>query len=176
MEALVTSLSWSDWPENTRDIFQRFRSDRGEDLILQRNPYIAGVLPNAVIRNLTDSEMDHDQRPFLIPEDRRVMLNWSRKILFDGEPAGMVELLLKYSLWFEKTTTQPKLFINADLALILVGNHREYCAEPDPIRMRLQLAVYILFRKTLPSRSVHLLLDGPSPYRWESRYLKWIMN
>ena len=30
-------VSWDDWPESARGIFQGFRSAKGEDLVLQRN-------------------------------------------------------------------------------------------------------------------------------------------
>ena len=34
MEALVTPVTWADWPENARRAFQGFRSEGGEDMIL----------------------------------------------------------------------------------------------------------------------------------------------
>ena len=33
MEAIVAPLSWQDWPESARGIFQGFRSEKGEDLV-----------------------------------------------------------------------------------------------------------------------------------------------
>ena len=55
MEAVVMPLpSWDDWPEKARGIFQGFRSPKGEELVLQRNLFIEGVLPNAILRKLTD--------------------------------------------------------------------------------------------------------------------------
>ncbi|MFB0950603.1 MAG: alpha/beta fold hydrolase, partial [Halioglobus sp.] len=49
MEGIVKPVSWSDWPESAVGIFKGFRSDKGEDLILNRNMFIEGVLPSSVI-------------------------------------------------------------------------------------------------------------------------------
>mgnify|MGYP003303481935 FL=1 len=127
MEALVMPLTWNDWPENARGIFQAFRSKKGEDLVLNRNLFIESVLPNSIIRELTQEEMDHYRSPFLSTEDRQVVLNWPRQIPIDGEPAIIEDLVSRYGAWLEKSNDVPKLFINADPGSILIGRQREYC-------------------------------------------------
>ena len=47
MEAIVTPLDWKDWPENAIGIFKGFRSEKGEDLIGNRNLFIEAVLPSS---------------------------------------------------------------------------------------------------------------------------------
>ena len=127
MEALVSPVEWSEWPESARGIFQGFRSGKGEDLVLTRNLFVEGVLPNSIIRKLTDEEMDHYRAPFLTPDDRQPTLSWPRQIPIDGEPLEMVELVSEYGRWLERSVALPKLFINADPGSILVGRQREYC-------------------------------------------------
>jgi haloalkane dehalogenase len=127
MEALVSPVEWSEWPESARGIFQGFRSGKGEDLVLTRNLFVEGVLPNSIIRKLTDEEMDHYRAPFLTPDDRQPTLSWPRQIPIDGEPVEMVELVSEYGRWLERSVALPKLFINADPGSILVGRQREYC-------------------------------------------------
>ena len=127
MEALVSPVQWSEWPEAARGIFQGFRSKKGEDLVLSRNLFVEAVLPNSVIRKLTDEEMDHYRAPFSTPDDRQPTLNWPRQIPIDGEPVEMVELVTEYGRWLEQSVTLPKLFINAEPGSILVGRQREYC-------------------------------------------------
>lgn len=127
MEALVAPMTWDDWPESARGIFQGFRSEKGEDMILNRNMFIEAVLPSAVLRGLSDEEMAHYRAPFEKPEDRQPTLNWPRQIPIDGEPPHMVELLESYGRWLETTDALPKLFINAEPGSILVGRQREYC-------------------------------------------------
>ncbi len=126
MEAIVTPVTWDDWPEGARGIFQGFRSDKGEDLILNRNMFIEGVLPSSIMRPLTDTEMDAYRAPFPNPEDRQPLLNWPREIPLNGEPAHMVEIVGAYGE-FMATSKFPKLFINAEPGSILVGRQREFC-------------------------------------------------
>ena len=127
MEALVSPVEWSEWPEAARGIFQGFRSEKGEDMVLTRNLFVEAVLPNSVIRKLTDEEMGHYRAPFSTPDDRQPTLNWPRQIPIDGEPVEMVQLVSEYGRWLEESVTLPKLFINAEPGSILVGRQREYC-------------------------------------------------
>jgi len=57
MEAIVMPITWDDWPESARGIFQGFRSAKGEDLVLQRNMFVEAVLPSSILRDLTEKEM-----------------------------------------------------------------------------------------------------------------------
>ena len=92
MEGLVTPVTWADWPDNARRAFQGFRSDGGEDMILQKNIFVERVLPGSVIRKMSDAEMAEYRRPFLNPgEDRRPTLTWPRQIPIDGAAGGCRE-------------------------------------------------------------------------------------
>ena len=127
MEAIVMPIpTWDDWPQKARGIFQGFRSPKGEDLVLKRNLFIEGVLPNSVLRKLTEAEMAAYRAPFDQEEDRQPMLNWPRQIPIAGEPASVVALVQQYAQWLS-TSPVPKLFVNADPGSILVGTQREFC-------------------------------------------------
>ena len=126
MEAIVMPITWEDWPEGARGIFQGFRSAKGEDLVLQRNMFVEAVLPSSILRDLTEEEMNAYRAPFDTPEHRQPTLNWPRQIPIEGEPAHMVALVEAYGA-FMAASTIPKLFINADPGSILVGKQREFC-------------------------------------------------
>jgi haloalkane dehalogenase len=127
MEAIVAPMSWADWPEAARNIFQAMRSSAGEDLVLQKNIFIERILPPSVMRKLSDAEMDAYRRPFLEPgETRRPMLTWPRQIPIDGEPADVTTIVNDYAAWLA-TSPLPKLFINAEPGTILTGKQREAC-------------------------------------------------
>lgn len=127
MEAIVMPLpSWDDWPEKARGIFQGFRSAKGEDLVLERNLFIEGVLPGSILRRLSDEEMAAYRAPFTRKEDRQPMLNWPRQIPIAGEPPNVVALVRQYAEWLS-TSSVPKLFVNAEPGSILVGAQREFC-------------------------------------------------
>ena len=127
MEGIVCPVGWEDWPESARGIFKGFRSDKGEDLILQRNMFVEAVLPSSVIRKLGAKEMEHYRRAFSTPDDRQPTLNWPRQIPIDGEPEHMVKLVDSYGQWMLENTSLPKLFINATPGSILTGKAREFC-------------------------------------------------
>ena len=51
MEAIVRPVaSWDEWSPQATPIFQGFRSDKGETMILDRNMFVERVLPGSVLR------------------------------------------------------------------------------------------------------------------------------
>ncbi len=127
MEALVRPLTWAEWPENARAIFQALRSPAGEELILQKNVFVERILPASVLRKLSDAELAEYRSPYRDPgESRRPMLSWPREIPIDGEPAEVVEIVQSYADWLSSSPVR-KFFINADPGSILVGAQREFC-------------------------------------------------
>jgi haloalkane dehalogenase len=127
MEAIVTPLTWDDWPENAQRAFQGFRSNKGEEMILANNMFVERVLPGSVLRKLGDAEMAEYRRPFVEPgESRRPTLTWPRMIPIEGEPADVVATVERYAAWLA-TSDVPKLFINAEPGSILTGRQRDLC-------------------------------------------------
>jgi pimeloyl-ACP methyl ester carboxylesterase len=52
MEAIVRPVaSWDEWSASATPIFQGFRSDKGETMILERNMFIERVLPGSILRD-----------------------------------------------------------------------------------------------------------------------------
>lgn len=127
MEAIVMPVSWDDWPDSARGIFQGLRTPKGEELVLERNFFVEKILPTSILRTLTDEEMDHYRAPFAAPgEDRRPTLTWPRQIPFDGEPADVHRIVSDYADWLATSEALPKLFVNADPGMILTGPQREF--------------------------------------------------
>ncbi|MEE8580478.1 MAG: haloalkane dehalogenase [Myxococcota bacterium] len=127
MEAIVRSMSWEEWPEVARSIFQGFRSEAGESMVLERNMFVEQVLPASILRKLSDAEMEVYRRPYREPgESRRPTLTWPREIPVGGEPADVVAIVQDYADWLAGCQL-PKLFIDADPGAILVGAQRDFC-------------------------------------------------
>jgi haloalkane dehalogenase len=126
METIVRPVSWDDWPEAARGIFQGMRSGAGEEMVLEKNVFVERILPASILRRLEPEEMDAYRRPFAeAGESRRPTLTWPRQIPVDGEPRAVVERVERYDRWLEQSSV-PKLFINAEPGSILVGRQREY--------------------------------------------------
>lgn len=127
MEGMVKPVTWDEWPENATKVFQGFRSEAGESMVLDKNIFVEKVLPSSIIRELTNEEMNEYRRPFLnAGEDRRPTLSWPRQIPIQGEPKEVVKVVENYSNWLSSSDL-PKLFINADPGSILTGKQREFC-------------------------------------------------
>ena len=127
MEGIVKPVTWDEWPENAVKVFQGFRSEAGESMVLDKNIFVERVLPSSIIREMTEEEMNEYRRPFLNPgEDRRPTLSWPRQIPIQGEPKEVVEVVENYSNWLSSSDV-PKLFINADPGSILTGTQRDFC-------------------------------------------------
>src|SRR5450432_2392889 len=127
MEGIVRPVaSWDEWSASATPIFQGFRSDKGEAMILDRNMFVERVLPGSVLRKLTEAEMTEYRRPFLQARDRWPTLTWPRQIPIAGEPADVVQIANDYSHWMAQNDI-PKLFVNADPGAILIGAPRDFC-------------------------------------------------
>ena len=127
MEGIVKPVTWDEWPENAIKVFQGFRSEAGESMVLDKNIFVERVLPSSIMRELSEEEMNEYRRPFLNSgEDRRPTLSWPRQIPIQGEPKEVVEVVENYSNWLSSSDL-PKLFINADPGSILTGKQREFC-------------------------------------------------
>jgi len=151
MEAIVRPVTWAEWPDNARKIFQALRSGAGDEMILEKNVFVERILPASVLRGLTEEEMTVYRRPYLeapeVPspevsrearadstraradsygESRRPTLSWPRQIPAEGEPPEVVAIVEAYAKWLSESPV-PKLFINAEPGSILVGPQREFC-------------------------------------------------
>ena len=127
MEAVVRPVTWEEWPEAARQVFQGFRSEAGETMVLERNIFVERVLPGSTIRGITDEAMEVYRRRYAEPgESRRPTLSWPREIPIEGEPADVVAIVAEYAEWLAQAPVA-KLFVNAEPGAILTGPQREFC-------------------------------------------------
>jgi haloalkane dehalogenase len=127
MEAIVRPIAgWDDWSPSATPIFQGFRSDKGEGMILDRNMFVERVLPGSVLRKLSEAEMSEYRRPFERREDRWPTLTWPRQIPIAGEPEDVTGIVAAYAQWMAENEV-PKLFVNANPGAILIGAPRDFC-------------------------------------------------
>lgn len=126
MEAIVMPLTWDQWPDPATKIFGLFRSEAGEELVLEKNFFVERILLADSSTGYTEEEKSEYIRPFINPgEDRRPTLTWPRQIPLDGEPSEVVDEV-RLNAEFHKESDIPKLFINADPGSILIGDQREF--------------------------------------------------
>lgn len=129
MEGIVRPLTWDEFNQDARPVFEGFRSEKGETMVLDKNVFIERVLPGSVLRDLTEQEMAVYRRPFSEPgEGRRPTLTWPRQIPLDGEPRDVTAIVADYAVWMAGNDV-PKLFVDAEPGAILIGAQRDFCRE-----------------------------------------------
>ena len=125
MEGVTVPLTWDQWPEAGKKIFKLFRSDAGEELILDKNFFVERILLNDPIKPMSDETRNEYLRPFVNSgEDRRPTLTFPRNIPFNEEPLD-IHNEIAMNANSHSTSSIPKLFINADPGFLLVGTQRD---------------------------------------------------
>ena len=128
----------------------RYRSDAGEELILEQNQFVEQILPGSVVRGLTDEELAYYRAPYPTPESRIPTLQWPRELPAAGEPARNVEVVTRIGGWMRGTDV-PMLFFWArpgalnneafaqamvervkNIQTAFVGEGRHYIQEDQP--------------------------------------------
>ncbi len=128
MEAAPLPLTWSDFPDETsRNVFNAFRSDAGEDMVLRDNMFIEAFLIEAEKQYFTEADKAEYRRPYLnAGEDRRPMLTWPREISLDGSPADVTEIVSAIAEWL-KDSPVPKLWVRGEPGFITNGRLATFC-------------------------------------------------
>ena len=125
MEGVTVPLTWDQWPEAGTKIFKLFRSDAGEELILDKNFFVERLLFNDPIKPMSEETRAEYLRPFINSgEDRRPTLTFPRNIPFNEEPLD-THNEIKMNANFHSASNIPKLFINADPGFLLIGSQRD---------------------------------------------------
>ncbi|MGY1609405.1 haloalkane dehalogenase [Geodermatophilus sp. SYSU D00700] len=122
-EAIVTPMTWADWPASGRKIFRTMRGDDGETVVLDKNVFVERILPASTLRGLTPEAHERYRQPFGTPADRWPTLEWPRQIPLENVPPRVRDVVAQYGVWLRGSAV-PKLFLNAEPGWLLVGRPR----------------------------------------------------
>ncbi len=127
MEAVVRPFTWEDFGP-AAEAFRALRSSAGEHIVLDQNAFVEKMLPEGVIRSLSEEEMATYRAPYAEREARLPTLIWPRQASVAGEPEDVTSIVRAYSEWLSQSQI-PKLFIAADPgAVITAGSkNRRFC-------------------------------------------------
>ena len=112
MEAILMPVpTWDEFPADFRQVFQAFRTPQvGWDMIVNQNMFVEQVLPGAIVRKLTEEEMNHYRDPYKDPANRKPVWRWPNELPIAGEPADVVEAINAYNQWLQNSALPKLLF------------------------------------------------------------------
>lgn len=116
MEFIQPFARWEDFHQRpqARDLFRAFRTPgQGDKLVLDDNIFIERVLPNSVLRTMTEDEMDAYRAPFPTAETRKPILALPNDMPIEGKPAD-VAAISAHDHRALRASTFPKLLFHGD--------------------------------------------------------------
>lgn len=127
MEGVMRSMTWAEWPAETRDFVRALKGDDGERLILDENQIVEGFLPLGTARELGAEEMERYRRPYRETRaSRQPTLDLAREIPLEGMPPDACAMIDANAQWLRGAFELPKLFINGNPGLNVVGAIRDF--------------------------------------------------
>ncbi len=131
--------------------------DGGYDVIMNSNYFVNKVLPNGVLRRLTEREMEHYRAPFVRTGSCKVLWQYLQDLPLGDGPKDVEELITNYSKKLQQSQI-PKLMMYAvpgfittistvewvrdhfpNLTLVDVGDALHFPQETNPVRIGLEL-------------------------------------
>ena len=133
MEAIMMPIpSWDAFPPDLKQTFQAFRTPEvGWDMIVNQHVFVEQILPGAVVRTLTEAEMDHYRAPYTDPPTRKPLWRWPNEIPIAGEPANVVAAVEAYNAKLQQSDL-PKLLFSATPGALIPAPVVEWCRQNLP--------------------------------------------
>ncbi len=111
MEAVIRPMRWSQFPADFKAGFKLMRTPVvGWLMISGLNMFVNKILPSAVVRKLSETEMKHYRAPYPTVKSRKPLRQWPCEIPIDGSPGDVHDIVQAYSEWLGKTDTPMLLF------------------------------------------------------------------
>ncbi|SDR04940.1 haloalkane dehalogenase [Rhizobiales bacterium GAS113] len=173
MEFIRPMPSFDDFHQTpqARAIFRKFRTPgEGEKLILEDNAFIEKILPNSVLRRLSEDEMNAYRAPFPTPLSRKPVWRFPNELPIAGEPADVYAMLEEAHAALA-ASDYPKLLFSAEpgalispalaqdfarrlphCRLVNLGPGAHYLQEDHPDRIGREVADFV--RETQAQRLV----------------------
>lgn len=129
MEALVKPLKWEDFPPEHQRGFKLFRTPGiGWFVISVMNAFLKQLMPQSIVRKLSEEEMNCYASPFKTIQSRKPIRQWPCEIPIDGEPSDVHELMSNYSQKLQESKL-PKILFAANPGAIIDSKTVEWCKQ-----------------------------------------------
>lgn len=114
-ETFLRPMTWSEWSPRGAELFRGLRAPGvGEKMVLESNQFLDRSLANGIKRPLSEAERAAYYAPYAVPASRRPILQWTREIPIEGEPADVQAVFARYDDWLAVSSTVPKLLLSFD--------------------------------------------------------------
>ena len=98
MEAIVRPSKWSEFPRDFKMGFKLFRTPGvGWFMISVMNMFVKQILPQAIVRELSDEEKRYYASPYPTIASRKPVRQWPCEIPIDGTPADVHQAVEEYN-------------------------------------------------------------------------------
>jgi haloalkane dehalogenase len=112
METIVRPMSWQDFPGPARPRYEALRAPGvGEAKVLDENYFMETALRSTVLSGLSAEDLEAYREPYPTRESRRPLLQWSRSMPLEGEPADVVSRIEAFDEWLARSKEVPKLLL-----------------------------------------------------------------
>ena len=162
MEFIAPFPTWEDFPEADRIRFRAYRApETGRKMLVEENFFIEHVLPDGVVRPLTEAEMTRYRAPFLEPASREPLYRFPNEFPIAGEPPDVYAWAETYHAWL-LASELPKLFFWAapgglileekarwyartlrNVRTVELGAGRHFVQEDQPHRIGREIAAWL---------------------------------
>lgn len=128
MEAILGPIrQWADMHPDFQGMFKKFRTPGiGWEMNVGNNFFVERVLPGAIVREMTNEEMNTYREPFIEPGSRKPVWRWPNEIPIEGKPADVVEAASCYRIWLKKTEL-PKILFHAQPGVLIRERDVNWC-------------------------------------------------
>ncbi|WP_299425399.1 haloalkane dehalogenase [uncultured Shimia sp.] len=111
MEAVIRPMTWDGFPPDFRIGFKMMRTPvLGWLMISAANMFVNKILPSAMIRKLSATEMAAYRAPFPTVRSRKPLRIWPTEIPINSSPKDVSDVVQNYSQWLGQTDTPMLLF------------------------------------------------------------------
>ena len=129
LEAIIDTAEWKQFPTEFKLAFRLFRTPGvGWMLISMMNLFVEKILPEAIVRDLSEKEMQFYRAPYKEVDDRKPVWAWPQEIPIGGKPEDMHLIVKNYNEWLRKSTL-PKLLFYAHPGGIIRKKQVGWCDE-----------------------------------------------
>jgi haloalkane dehalogenase len=109
MEFIAPADSWDDLHESAAALRAFRQPELGRKLAIDDNIFVEHVLQAGILRQLSDDEMTHYRKPFLVREHREPVYRFPNELPIEGQPHDIWTRAQKYTAWL-LSSDKPKLF------------------------------------------------------------------